>query len=359
MNVMEKNEIKNVGTARENSFQNGNSYNIKLDKDQFNKLSDNKGKVLLGFVKKDEVEKDGSTHDIRIASKDEKNDLLVEVSKDGVARLKDNQGSIDLEAVQKREIGKDRANYHVRGENENGEKDYVGRGWTKSQEIKHDYVGTAIRKDFDNGGKTYALVVDAEKFKELKANEFGNVNISLSQRQEKEDHYSAYKSIGKEPYSDFSLSLKKAEVEKMTINDKGAYSMIVADKNSIGKDKADLTVYENTFEKDKKAAAEKGVDIKEIKSEKNYVGSGWSNKHEHIRLQESDKTKEGLSKAILNNHGLKVAAILKNENIADKSHLKLINEMKEKGTSVDKEMDRMVNKYSQANEQNQSSKMKV
>lgn len=356
---MEKNDVKNVGVAKENSFDNGSkSYNILVKKDEVSKLEGKGDKVMLALVKA-ENGSGGVTHNVVPASKDIKSDLLVEVSKTEVMKLKETKGEIALEAVQKKEIGHDRANFHVRETKEEGEKNYVGRGWTESQAVKHDYVGNAVRKDFPTGGKAYNLTIDAEKFKEMKPNEYGQVNLSVSKKQNSEDQYSVYKSIGKEPYSDYSISVKKAEIEKMTPHN-GQYQLIVADKEKISKDKSDLTVYENTYQRDKKIAEEKGVSVKDLpKGEKNYVGSGWSNKPEHIRITPEDKTKEGLSRAISNNHGMKVHAILKEENVANKSHVKLINEMKEKGVNVDRVMEKEVEKHSLENKQGKSSTMKV
>lgn len=351
-------DAKKVGVAWERVFQESNTkkFNVSLPKKEVDNLPANEnGKASLLIVKREKPdEKTGITHDVFLNNtntpgqpKKIESELIIEVSKEDVSRINARNENVHLEAVMKKDIGKDRANFLVRELTEEKEKVYVGRGWTPSQSVKHDYVGNAWKNEFDNSGKMYNVSIEAEKLKQMPENQYGNVVLSVAQKKDAENQFSVYKSIGKEPYSDFSISLKKEDVLKLEPNEKGYYQLIVADKAKISKDKADLVVFENTYEKDKKAAVEKGVDIKEIQQgqPKNYVGAGWSNKIDHIRITDEDKTAKGLSAAIANNHPLKVAAILKQENVSNNSHVKLMKEMKQGSQPLDADMERMVNKY--------------
>lgn len=346
-------DVKKVGVAWEKTFQDSDSkkFNISISDKELQKLpSDDNGKTSLALIKRDTPdEKTGITHDVVQNKytpgqpKNESEDLVFEINKKEAAKIPLRNDNVTLEAVMKKNVERDRANYHVRELTENKEKTYVGRGWTPSQTMNIEYVGTAWKKEFENG-KMYNVSVKAETFDALPENKYGQVNLSLMPKKDSDNQLAVYKSMGKDPYSEFTISVKKQDVMAMGPNSAGYYPLIVTDKAKISKDKADLLVMENPYEKNKKTAEETGVSIKEAAAQRpvNYVGSGWSNRPEHIRLSEDDKSAKGLSAAIANNHTMKVAAILKEGNFANQTHNKLIAEMKESDKPIDKEMERLV-----------------
>ncbi len=364
---MSNEKTTSFGVAWEKTFDNSNlpKYNVSIDPSLVKKLPANdKGNVSIVLQKRDTPnEKNGITHDVVLPGSPKKDDVVLSINLEELSKIplvKDN--TTYLEAIGKKEIERDRSNFHVRQmQVEKGEKPiYVGRGWSESQKVVRHYVGNAMRVDFENGGRMYNLSLTKEEFDKINANQFGNVVLAVAPKKDSDNKFSVYRSVGPDPYSTMTVSVNKKEIEAMGADKNGYYQLIVADKQKIGKNHADMTVMENTYHKEKKQAEAEGKDVKDVKFDKNYVGDAWSSSHKHIRLQKSDFTQKALASNIADNHSMKVMAIITiNPELARQKHVKLMDEMIAKGdVPVNKEVYNLVKHRAGENEQ-QSQGMKA
>jgi hypothetical protein len=81
--------------------------------------------------------------------------------------------------------------------------------------------------------------------------------------------------------------------------------------DKIGRDCADLVVFEDKYTPEMKSLTPEERSAAKKAVETTYVGKGWTNDPAKIKLSAADLTQEGLSKAIENNHTTKVMAIVK------------------------------------------------
>lgn len=335
-----------VGAAWEFSFENSSKpkFNALIDPKKLAGLPINdQGEIKLKLVKQegDSSEKSPS-HFIVVNNykpgepkeRDVSESLYVNINKEKLSSLPVGENSsvyLEISSKKHESIGQDRSDYFVRDNSREGNKEFVGRAWSPSQIVENkNYVGSAFKKDFEDGGKAYNVSLKKDDVEKLKADDYGNIRISIAKKKDAGDGptHSVYQSVGKEPYSEVSLSLNKEKISALPVNDRGYVSISVVDKKTISKDKADLTVYENAGKSD---------------LPKNFVGSGWSNQPGLIRLQKEDVTPDGLSKAISNNHATKVHAILNsNPDVVQKKHVALVKEMQEKSEKFDKGLSTMV-----------------
>jgi hypothetical protein len=98
-----------------------------------------------------------------------------------------------------------------------------------------------------------------------------------------------------------------------TIGENKVYKLVVQDKNpeKIGKDCNDLVVFEDKYTPEMKGMSPEEIIAAKNAMETNFVGKGWTNDPAKIKLSAADLTQEGLSKAIENNHMVKVIALVK------------------------------------------------
>ena len=354
------NVSENLGAAWEVKFENSSKpkFNISLDAEKIKNLPESaQGEVKLKFERQsgEGLSEKAPSHVVRFndykpgQERSSSEEFFVNINKEKLLKVAVGEGNvIALEAGAKKNesVGKDRSDYFVRTREDSPE--YVGRGWSAGQIVeKKEYVGNAFKKDFEDGGKAYNVFLKKDSLEKISADDYGNVRLSIAPKKDPapgSPSHSVYQSVGKEPYNEVTLSLNKEKLMALPENDKGYVAVSVVDKLNISKDKADLTVYENT-----------GV----AQEKKNFVGGGWSNRPDLIRLQPQDKTPDGLTKAISTNYVLKVQAILQAApKVVQKKHVQLVKDMTEKGEKVDKAMSSTVaNAYE--NKQGQKSGVKL
>lgn len=350
---------ENLGGAWEVKFENSpkSKFNVSLDVEKIKNLPENsQGEVKLKFERQstEGLSEKAPSHLVKVndykpgQEKTSGEDLFVNINKEKfLAAAQGAEKSLTVEAGAKKNesVGVDRSDYFIRTKSDSPE--YLGRGWSPGQIVeKKEYVGTAFKKEFEDGGKAYNVSLDKGKIENLPADDYGNIRLSMAERKEQKEGsstHSVYQSVGKEPYNEVSLSLNKEKVMALPTNDRGYVSVSVTDKLNMSKDHANLTVYENTGK---------------AETEKNYVGSGWSNRPEHIRLQDRDKTPDGLSDAIAANHAMKVQAILQAAPKAvQKKHVNMIEDMAKEGQKVDKVMSSVVSNAYQGKQKQREVKM--
>jgi len=370
-----------LGAAWEVKFENSSKpkFNVQLDPKAVEKMETNKhGEVKLAFVKQTgELKEKSPSHDIvenaykagEKKEQDNSEDLYVNINKDKFLEYSKSKEKPLLEVIAKKNesVGKDRSDYFVRTMGSKGgdgsEREILGRAWSPTQTIENkNYVGNAFKKEFDDGGKAYNVFLKKDDVEKLKADDYGNIRLSMAERKdsgkENTPTHSVYQSVGKEPYNEASLSLNKEKVLDLPANDYGYVAVSVVDKLNISKDKSDLTAYENVHhipsdEEKKRVEFMKDAGKKEEPG-RNFVGGGWTNKPDMIRLQKEDKTPDGLTKAISNNHLTKVQAILNAKpSVVQKKHMGLVDEMEKSGANVDKSLSTTI---SNAYENKQSQK---
>ncbi|MCT4648371.1 MAG: hypothetical protein N4A74_25520 [Carboxylicivirga sp.] len=360
---MSDNIINNYGVAWQKTFEGANmpKFNISIDvKKLLNTESENQNQIKLVLRKRDTVDQsNGITHDIVKPGSPKKDDVQISIETEKLKSIPDLKDTVYIEAVAKKNIERDRANYHVRQIVDKESKPvYIGRGWTESQKVEKSYVGNAKRFDFENGGRMYNASFTKEAFDKLKPNDHGNIYLAVAPKKDKTDEFSIYKSVGKDPYSVMTISVNQEQIKNMG-DSNGYYQIRILDKQKISKDHADLTVKEDTYAKEKTIAEHKNIPIKEAKLPNNYVGSGWSNVSEHVRLQSSDVTSDGLAKTLAENHAIKAMAIInKDKSIVTDKHVKILDELAgNEKVNINDNLQRLV-KY-QANNNKQSEGQKV
>lgn len=353
-------KVVKVGTAFEKRFKNSANpkYDIILNSNKVPEPQNDRIEIVL-VKKKDNNQ---GSHDVvlnypgRVRGE---NDIYISLEKKKYEQLlKNEDDTIYLEAWHKNAIQDDKADIIVSQLNENGEKTIVGKGWTSAQSIKIDPLGIAWRnKSFtgniftgENSEKVYNIAILKGKLERLSENRYGNVNISFAPKRNNEKELVAYKSLGKDSYSEFTVSINKKDTLKIDADDRGFIQLKSFDKKEITKDLADLLVSENAFKKEKEKADMLGIDIKEVSGSLNIVGKGYTHNPRIIRLFQHDQKVDGLSKAIALNHTVKTMAILnKFPQLANHTHLQLMKEMKNNGEKVDGSLEKMVVEHIQKN----------
>jgi hypothetical protein len=241
-----------------------------------------------------------------------------------------------------------------------------------------------------NGAKVYNVNLDADKVSKLTVNEYGDARLGIVPYTEKvlnpdnstaeQTRYLVTEATGATKGVEATIAvhvlnpgdkeypiLDSCAVHK--VMDKDVYKLAVQDRKSetIGKDCADLTVSENkwTPEMNEMPEAEKKAAL----AEKNYVGRGWTNDPDKIRVDHKSELKpEGLTKAIENNHTVKVIAILnKLPTVVKELHVKQIEARNEAGLKtspviedrVKQTFEKLSIENKQDNKQKKSSGLKI
>jgi hypothetical protein len=347
----------------------GSSYKTENDKGTFYQFAINREKIetLQGVSKHNEIavaiepkhEVKGEkhpTHNVYFGN-DERAHKYREVqlllSKDALlAEQPDEYGNIKLFAASRNEdkMGADLSNYSVSlsDKDEDGKYVFVGRGYDASTKFGETrVVGVAYKHEFgDNGedGKSYSLNLDTNKVQKLDINEYGDAKLgivpyissvpSLDGTVTDETRYLVVETASQRANVESTISIRVhlANTEKVrdaegnlkqlpvlsdcnihTVGDNSVYKLVVQDKNPerIGRDCADLVVFENKYTPEMKSMSPEERKTAKSAIETNYVGKGWTNDPAKIKLSAADITEEGLSKAIENNHTVKVIALIK------------------------------------------------
>lgn len=187
------------------------------------------------------------------------------------------------------------------------------------KEHKDQVIGFANKhnwKEDDQTEKSYLLNVNQKKIMEQKGDEYGSVKIGIK-KVEHEVHQEGQTQKGSNyeailyPRKDDKdieavISVKKAEIEKL--QGKGDYhnvALVAANRDPLKASKDDLAVYVNPIEKGMNEAEKK-----KAMEHKTYVGTGWTQKPEFIKLHPSQLTSDELKKSISENNLVKAQAIV-------------------------------------------------
>ncbi|MDR0415537.1 MAG: hypothetical protein LBH84_09030, partial [Prevotellaceae bacterium] len=351
-------------------FYVGQSYKVESDKGTFYQFGVRceKIKELQGVGKRNEValaiepkaEPKGEsypTHDVFVGSSESElknREVQLLVSKDALLAAKpDEYGTVRLFAASRSEnkMGADLSNFSVMlgSKDEDGKYVYVGRGYDASTKFGETRtVGVAYKQEFGNNGengKSYSLNLYTSAVQKLDVNEYGDAKLGIVPYEASvprsdgtvadETRYLVVETgapgaqrTGVEAtvsiHLDNTEKVRNAEGDLKellvlydfnvhTLGDRNIYKLVVQDRNpdKVGKDCADLVVFEDKYTPEMKHMSPEEVKAAKAAMETNYIGKGWTNDPTKIKLSAADLTQEGLSRAIENNHLVKVIAVVK------------------------------------------------
>jgi hypothetical protein len=354
-----------VGNSYKTVTEKGTFYNFEVSKEAIGKIegTGKRNEVYLAIEPKEKVEEKHPTHSVYVGDKHTKRELQLIVSKDELLKAPvDAYGNIRAFAASRDEekIGADLSNYSVVLEQKDpdGKYQFIGRGYDDSMKFGETRVmGVAFKTEFGTDGtdgKVYNVNLDVDKVGKLTVNEHGDARLGIVPYMEKvpgadgkiteETRYLVTETNGKSKGVEATLAIhvtnpkdkKYPTIDSCAVHkvgDKEVYKLVVQDRKpeSIGKDCADLTVSENKYTSEMKNLSE--AERKAALGEKNYVGRGWTNDPDKIRIdRKEDLTPKGLTAAIDNNHTVKVIAILKEQpRLVRESHIKQIEARNKEG----------------------------
>jgi antirestriction protein ArdC len=356
-----------VGNSYKTVTEKGTFYNFDVKKADVEKIegTGKRNEIFLAIEPKKEVKGEKyPTHSVYVGDKHDKRELQLVISKDALLQAPvDAYGSIKAFAASREKIGADLSNYSVALEQKDPETDkyqFIGRGYDETTKFGETRVmGTAIKTPLDeygtNSAKVYNVNLDVSKVSKLTVNEYGDARLGIIPYVEKvlnpdgstteQTRYlitevtSATKGVEATIAIHVSNPADKKEYPTIDtcavhkVGDNEVYKLVVQDRNpeKIGKDCADLTVSENKYTPEMKELPE--VERKAALSDKNYIGRGWTNDPYKIRIDHKcELNPEGLTKAIDNNHTVKVMAILnKLPNVVRESHVKQLETRNKEG----------------------------
>jgi hypothetical protein len=348
-----------VGSSYKTENEKGTFYNFDLSADLIDALQGvgKRNEVALCIEKRASVQSAKSpTHNVYVGDvHSDMRELQMLVSKDKLlpaVSAANEYGKVKLFAAS-HSVGADLSNYSVAlsEKDEQGKFQYIGRGYDEATKfgetriIGNAYKTESPATDGGTNGKSYNLNIDADKLQKLTLNSYGDANLSIIPYKEQvvdadgaiteKTNYLVAESYAKQKNTEAKVSLHVAnpnpdnqnlptiaECTLHTFEDKDSYRLVVQDRNpdKIDKSCADLIVYENKFVKGMSADERKA-----ILEDKKYIGHGWTNDPQSIRLSAFDLSPDGLTKAIDNNHVVKVAAILcKDKSVLNEAHLQQI-----------------------------------
>ncbi|MDR1056474.1 MAG: DUF3945 domain-containing protein [Prevotellaceae bacterium] len=364
----EKSQKNNIMNEKTKTYL-GNSYKIENEKGTFYQFAVKREEIekLQGIGKHNEIaiaiepkrEVKGEkhpTHNVYFSNSDNAHayrELQLFLSKDELLRAQpiDEYGNIKLLAASRNEdkMGADLSNYSVSlsdSKDEDGKHVFVGRGYDASTKFGETrVVGVAYRHEFGNNGedgKSYSLNLDAKKMLKLDIDDYGNAklgiipyNVSVANLDgtvSDETRYLVAETNSQRTNIEATVSVHLANTEFIrdaqgninrlptlsdcnvhTIGENNVYKLVVQDKNpeKIGKDCSDLVVFEDKYMPEMKDMSSEEIKAAKAAEKTNFVGKGWTNDPAKIKLSAADLTQEGLSKAIENNHLVKVIAVVK------------------------------------------------
>jgi hypothetical protein len=377
-----------VGNSYKNETEKGTSYQFAVSREKIEKLQGvgRRNEIAIAIEPKREVLKEKlPTHSVYFGDGDSAHkhrEVQLLLSKDALLSAPpDEYGNIRLFAVSRSEskMNADLSSYSVAlsKKNENDRYQFVGRGYdaaTKFGETRT--VGTAYKREFGNrgeDGKSYSLSLDVSKVQKLTPNEYGDARLSIIPYSvavnspdgaiTEETRYlvaEANLATAQTPQranieATVSIHLKEATEQQQlkpqageeakhvptlydcnlhAIGDSNVYKLIVQDRNpdKVGKDCADLVVIEDKYTPEMKLMSAEERTAAKAAIETSYIGKGWTNNPDMIKLSAADLTQDGLSRAIENNHTVKVIAIVKGApEVVQENHVQLAQAAKSEG----------------------------
>ncbi|MDR1984219.1 MAG: DUF3945 domain-containing protein [Prevotellaceae bacterium] len=346
-----------VGTSYKTETEQGTFYNFSVKQENIANMQGigKRSEIALAIEPKREVKVENApTHNVYAADGTHtQRELQVLISKDALMKATpDSYGNIKLTAASRKTKSPDLSNYSVflSEKTEDGKRQFVGRGYDESLKFGETMVvGTAYKYEFGNNGedgKSYNVNIDVEKAKFFSVDAYGNAKLGIVPYVEttpKEDgsmieqtRYLVTEPGERRKDIEATISVhvsnpngeKYPTIQQSTVHTVGnadVFKLVVQDRNpqKIGKDCADLVVFENDYSPEMKDMPPE--ERKAALGERNYVGRGWTNDPNKIHLSTDDLTAEGLSRAIENNHTIKVIAIVhKQPQVVQESHMQQI-----------------------------------
>jgi 3-methyladenine DNA glycosylase AlkC len=364
-NIIMESTKNYVGNSYKKENEKGVFYQIAVKPEEIEKMQGvgKHNEIALAIEPKREAKGEHPTHNVYFGSNDnvhthENRELQMILSKDKLLKAPlDEFGNIRLFAASRHDdkMGADLSNFSVSLSGEKGEDgkysrgEFVGRGYDASVKFGETrVVGVAYKYEFGNNGedgKSYSLHLNTEKVQKLDLNEYGdarlgiipyNVPVPSQDGTVTDETRYLVAETAETNYNrtnaEASVSVHLANTEKTrdadgnlkrlntlfdcnvhTVGDNDVYKLIVRDKNpeKIGKDCSDLVVFEDKYTPEMKNMSPDEIKAAKNAIETNYIGKGWTNNPAKIKLSAVDVTEDGLSKAIENNHTVKVIAIVK------------------------------------------------
>lgn len=183
-------------------------------------------------------------------------------------------------------------------------------------------VGSATKVNWDEKKpfeKTYFVTLSQNLIKKEQADDYGSLRMGIKGKdievpsEEGQTRTKRVYDVVTNPKKgdndiDVVIEVKKKEVE--ALKGKGDFNdvaVIVGNRKttSVGKDKADMVVYENPI-----VQGMTDEQKKEALRDKRYVGTGWTQKPELYKLDKEQINSAELKDAIKTNHPVKVEALL-------------------------------------------------
>lgn len=230
---------------------------------------------------------------------------------------------------------------------------------TEAMEAKNDVYAGSVNKTFTREGdpteKLYHVDLKKEVISSAKVDEFGNVKIhirpferdfpGIDGKQTKKIEYEAIMNPKDSTNTEAIISLKKEkflQINEMQLNDgTKVVPITVANRNPEMAKRDDLSVYENKIRT--------GMDEKEYRKaleDKNYIGTGWTQKSEHLLLKQTQINKDELKKSIDDNNPVRTVAIIQRggSKLLTKDVLDEVGKAKEKhGEKFDERIEKYIN----------------
>ncbi len=241
------------------------------------------------------------------------------LTKEGIAFAKENK--IHLESLGRIDYSEKEAYYrNILNTSEIKEKPI--NQLTETMEAKNEVYAGSVKKFSKEGDpteKVYHVDLKKDVISAERGGEFGEVKVAIRPvereyigadgRQVKEKDYEAI--VNPKDYTNVeaTISIKKEKFlhidEQERKDGTKVVPITVSNRNPESAKKDDLSVYENKVRP--------GMDEKEFKKvleDKNYIGTGWTQKPELLLLKQSQINKDELKKSIDDNNPVRTVAII-------------------------------------------------
>jgi hypothetical protein len=345
-----------VGNSYKTENEKGLFYTFDVKRESIEALQGvgKRNEIALAIEPKREVKGENyPTHSVYVGEAHSRRELQMLVSKDALlAATPSEYGSIKLFAASRDKVGADLSSFSVAlsGKTEEGKYQFVGRGYDEALKFGETMVvGAAYKQEFGpsgEDGKSYNVNIDVEKVKKFTVDAYGDAKLGIvayTETTPKEDGTMAEQTryLVTEPgerrkaiEATLSVHVTNPEGKRYptinecavhTVGSSEVFKLVVQDRKpqSIGKDCADLVVFENDYAAEMKSMS--AEERKAVMGARSYVGRGWTNDPKKIHLSADDLTPEGLAKAIDNNHTIKVVAIAyKKPQVVQEAHVQQV-----------------------------------
>ncbi len=298
------------------------STSLSLHKDRFNNLPDKDGKVAVYVVKNDGTGKHEVYSEITPEKKSSVESTLYLDKEKVMALPVGEQGYIqNIYASNKLNPEAGKPDLSIYTLNEDKTKNYVGNGYENKSKLENSVKLSQFENSSSDQSKLFNIKLKGSDIEKMEADSWGNVKVLVNKTATANEHKVVLNATANKE-TDATLVLNKDKLMAISAANEGAIRIIARDKNpdKISTDKADLMVYENKFRKgdDLLTKEEQQVKFKET----NYVGGGYTNNPNLLKLSKDNVTPEGLKAAIEKNDPVRTFAIInKDATLVDKTHV--------------------------------------